>query len=108
MPSQIFKQRVPNDMLFKLLDNTCLKNEKHYTFTIESYKKGIFNNSIIQFLNECVPYYFVSKRIYLKCPPTHKGFLTVLRQICNHNNITYTSQIKYDKSTYDIVYHIYI
>lgn len=107
MPSQIFKQHIPNEMLFQLLDATCLKNEKHYTFTIESYKKGIFNGTIVRFLEDCVPYYFMSKRVYLACPPTHKSFLTVLRQICNYNRITYTSKIKYDKSTYDIVYYIH-
>ncbi len=107
MPSQIFKRPIPNEMLFTLLDTICLKHEKHYTFSIESYKKGMFTGTIEPFLEACVPYYFMSKRTYLSCPPTHKSFLTVLRQICNHNGITYTSQIKYDKSAYDIIYYIY-
>jgi hypothetical protein len=37
---------------------------------------------------------------------TYKSFNTIIRQICNFNKITYTTQIKYDKSVYDIVYDI--
>ena len=107
MSSQIFKNQIPNNMLFELLDEICLKNEKHYTFTIDSFKKGIYNESIQNFFISCIPYYHLSKRKYLEKKLTHNSFITVLRQICNYNKITYTSKIKYDKSTYDIIYYIY-
>jgi hypothetical protein len=107
MSSQIFKNKVPTDLLFKLLDNICMKNEKHFTVNLESYKKGIFNQTIPQFLEECRTYYHLSKRKYLEKKNTYNSFTTVLRQICNFNKIIYTSQIKYDKSSYVIVYYIY-
>jgi hypothetical protein len=107
MSSQIFKNKVPTDLLFKLLDNICMKNEKHFTVNLESYKKGIFNQTIPQFLEECRRYYHLSKRKYLDKKNTYNSFTTVLRQICNFNKIIYTSQIKYDKSSYVIVYYIY-
>ena len=107
MSSQIFKNQMPNNLLFDLLDKICLKNEKHYTFTIDSFKKGIYNESIQNFFISCIPYYHLSKRKYLEKKLTHNSFITVLRQICNYNKITYTSKIKYDKSTYDIIYYIY-
>lgn len=107
MSTQIFKNQIPNNMLFDLLDKICLKNEKHYTFNIESFKKGIYNGEIEIFLKSCIPYYHLSKRKYLEKKLTQKTFITVLRQICNFNKIIYTSQIKYDKSAYDIVYYIY-
>jgi hypothetical protein len=107
MSTQIFKNQIPNNVLFDLLDKICLKNEKHFTFNIESFKKGIYNEEIQKFLTICVPYYHLSKRKYLEKKLTQKTFITVLRQICNFNKITYTSQIKYDKSSYDIVYYIY-
>ena len=44
---------------------------------------------------------------YLDKKLTYNSFTTVLRQICNFNKVKYVSQIKYDKSTYDIVYYIY-
>lgn len=108
MSKQIFKNNIPNESVFELLDAICLKNDKHYTLNIDSFKKGIFKETIPKFLEFCIPYYHISKRKYLERKLTYKSFTTVLRQICNANKITYTSQIKYDKSSYNIVYYIYL
>jgi hypothetical protein len=107
MSAQIFKNQIPNNILFELFDKICLKNEKHYTFNMLSFKKGSYNEDIQNFLKMCSPYYHLSKRKYLEKKLTYNAFVTVLRQICNFNKITYTSQIKYDKSVYNIVYYIY-
>ncbi len=107
MSIQIFKSQIPKTLLFDLLDKICLKNERHYVFNNNSFKKGIYNEEIQQFLDACKPYYHLSKRKYIEKKTTYKSFTTILRQICNHNKITYTSQIKYDKSSYDILYYIY-
>jgi len=107
MSVQIFKKKIPNELLFELLNNICLKNEKHYIFNTDSFKKGIFKEEIQKFIQMCVPYYHISKRKYLEKKLTYNCFTTILRQICKFNNLTYTSQLKYDKSTYDIVYFIY-
>lgn len=108
MSSQIFKKNINNDTLFQLLDQISIKTDKHYIIDNISYKKGIFNETIPIFLEECKPYYYLSKRkTYLERTLTYNSFITVIRQICNFNNITYTSQIKYDKSKYDIVYHVF-
>lgn len=107
MSTQIFKNPIPTSMLFDLLEKICLKTDTYYLFNFNAYKKGVYNETIPSFLTECIPYYHLSKRVYLEKTLTHKSFTTVLRQICNYNNITYTSQIKYDKSLYEIVYYIY-
>ena len=44
---------------------------------------------------------------YLEKKQTYNSFTTIVRQICNFNKLTYTSKIKYNKSSYDIVYIIY-
>jgi len=107
MSSQIFKNAIPNQLLINLLDDIAVKYEKYYLVNNNSYKKGMFNEVIVTFINECKPYYYLSKRKYLERKMCYKSFITIVRQICNFNNITYTSQIKYDKSTYDIMYYIY-
>ena len=107
MSTQIFKNVIPPEKLFNLLDSLCVKNDKHYFFDLNSFKKGIFTEEINNFLEECKPYYHISKRIYLEKKVTYNSFTTVLRQICNSNKIIYTSQIKYDKSDYEIIYYIY-
>jgi len=107
MTSQIFKNSVPNEVLFNLLEDIAIKTEKCYVFNNYVYKKGVYNNTINDFLEKCKPYYYLSKRKYLERKLTYASFITILRQICNFNKITYTSQIKYEKSTYDIIYYIY-
>lgn len=107
MSTQIFKKPIPNENLFTLLDNICVKNEKYYTLNTNSYKKGLFNESIQHFFLDCNQYYHNSKKKYLDRKLTYNNFTTVIRQICNFNKIVYTSQIKYDKSKYDIIYYIY-
>jgi hypothetical protein len=107
MSSQIFKNKIPNEELIQLLEDIAVKTDKCYIINNIAYKKGIFNDSIHRFLEKCKPYYHISKRLYLERKLNYNAFITILRQICNFNKITYTSQIKYDKSQYDIIYYIY-
>jgi hypothetical protein len=107
MNTQIFKNRIPNNIFFELLNKIATKNEKYYLFNNLSFKKGLYNEVIQDFLLFCKPFYHISKHKYLDRKLKYSNFTTIIRQICNFNNITYTSQIKYDKSTYDIIYYIY-
>ncbi len=107
MSNQIFKMIVPKELIINLLDAICLKNEKHYILNNDSYKKGMYNGLVQLFINDCRQYYHISKQKYLDKKSTYKSFMTIIRQICKSINITYTSEIKYDKSDYDIVYYIY-
>jgi len=107
MPHQIFKNKVPNESLFMLLDSITQKTDKYYLINNDVFKRGIYNQKIPAFFEEIKSYYHVSKQKYVEKKLTYNSFVTVLRQICNHANIKYTSQIKYDKSNYDIYYYIY-
>ena len=106
MTNQIFKNAVPNELFYNLLDNICSKNDKYYIFNNDAYKKGIFFNLISPFLDVCKPYYHISKRTYLERKLTYNSFTTIVRQICKFNKLEYTSKIKYDKTNYDIIYSI--
>jgi len=107
MSTQIFKNKIDNKLLFELLDKICIKNDSYYIFNNNAFKKGKYTHDIDDFINECIPYYHLSKRKYLEKKITQKSFVTVLRQICNFNNIRYVSKTVYNKSTYDVVYYIY-
>ena len=107
MSTQIFKNNIPNEKFFELLDSICLKGDKLYIFNSESFKKGLYNELIPKFIELCIPYYHISKRKYLEKKLNYNVFTTIIRQICRFNNITYTSKIKYDKSLYEIQYYIY-
>jgi hypothetical protein len=108
MKSQLFKKSVPIHLIQELLHIICEKNEhQEYSLNIDSFKKAMYLNIIIPFFENLKPYYFDSKKKYVeKTNITYNSFTTVLRQICNNNNIPYTSEIKYEKSTYTIVYKI--
>lgn len=107
MSSQIFKSEVSKEVFFNFLDNISIKNEKTYIINLMAFKKGLFNESIVEFFKTIYPHYHNSKKKYLDKKLTYNSFITVIRQICNHLKITYTSQVKYDKSVYDIIYCIY-
>ena len=108
MSSQIFKKQIPSTLIYELLEKIAAKTEKRYIFNRNSYKKGLLDDTIFDFLEGCKEYYYSSKQKYLEKKLTYNSFVTVLRQICNYNKITYTSQIKYCKSEYDIEYYIYL
>jgi hypothetical protein len=44
----------------------------------------------------------------IDAPLTYNSFITVIRQICKYNKIQYKNEIKYDKSSYDIYYYIFL
>ena len=106
--SQIFKFNIPISMLIELFDKICIKYDSYYILNNDAYKKGIFNGDIQKFIIDCKPYYFISKRKYLTRTLNYNHFITIIRQICKHLNIKYNNKIKYEKSTYDIVYNIYL
>jgi hypothetical protein len=113
MSSQIFKTPIPNDIFINFLEEIALKNNNNnnnnnnkYIINTICYKKGMYNGIIEKFIESCKPYYYLSKRKYLERKLTYSSFITIIRQICNYNKITYTSQIKYDKSSYEIIYYI--
>lgn len=107
MKSQIFKNIIPNELLFTFLNKICVKYSNYYLFDKCAYKKGLLSDCIKEFLDECKPYYHLSKLSYIEKPLTFNSLVTVIRQICKQNKLTYTSKIKYDKSDYEIVHYIY-
>ena len=64
--SQIFKHRPPNELLENLLKNIAYQTEPNiYMVNNESFKKGMYNDIIPVFIENCKQYYFLSKRTYL-------------------------------------------
>ena len=102
--SQVFKNKILPEKLFILLEEICSKEENVYIFNKTAFKKGVYEESIPKFLKECVPYYHASKQKYAERKMTYNNFTTVLRQICKSNAIPFTTEMKYDKSEYEIVY----
>ena len=105
--SQIFRKDIPNELLFKLLEDNAVKTHKYYIVNNVFYKKLQFNNHLYPFLQSLMDYYHLSKQYYLTRSMNYIKFITVIRQICKFNNLSFTSTLSYDKSKYNISYFIY-
>jgi hypothetical protein len=60
-----------------------------------------------KFLEKVIEYYHSSKKFYVEREFKYNSFTNIIRQICKANNITFTSQIKYNESKYNIDYFVY-
>lgn len=107
MSKQIFKDVVPLEILFDLLEQICLKTDKYYLVDVNAYKKLKYNNLHVQFVEDIIDYYHLSKRFYVERDMTYNSFTNIVRQICKSNDIMFTNQIKYSESSYSIDYLVY-
>ena len=107
MKNQIFKTPINPDILWGFLKEHSEELETHYVFNKINYKKAVYNNKIIPFINSIKDNYHESKKHFIIRKMDYIKFITVLRQIANSINMHYTNEINYDKSKYDIVYYFY-
>ena len=109
MSHQIFKDDIPNNILYSLLNDICTcKNDNYFIVDKIAFKKAQFNNVIQPFLESLDKYYHESKKFYITRKLNYTKFITIIRQICKKNEIPFSNTIKYDKSTYNIIYYIYL
>lgn len=108
MSDQIFKSEFSNDILYNLFDEIFYqKTKKCYIINSSSFKRAVHKNLIKNFCDYLKEHYHVSKTFYVERELNYSKFMTIVRQICNKNHISFSTQIKYDKSSYDIHYFIY-
>ena len=107
MTSQIFKTAPPKEILFEFLGISCEKNKNKYEFSKVNFKKALINNTIKPFCNDLCVHYYKSKQFYITRDMSYKHFVTIIRQLCKYHHIAFTSEMKYNKSNYEIVYSIF-
>lgn len=105
-PNQILKTSFPSIRFYEFLGKCCHLVGEYYVFNIDSYRKGRFHEYISEFRNNLFEYYYASKHRYLTRELKYSRFVTILRHICNHNNIPFTTRIHYANNTYYITYYI--
>lgn len=107
--SQLFKLQYPYSKFKEFIDKTCLKTDREnvYIFTKICFKRGVYNNIIQSFYDDILPYYHLSKKRYAdKTNITYKSVINILRQLCRSHSISIESNIKYEKSSYELEYII--
>jgi len=105
--NQIFKKDVPINTVWTFLEENFEDKDTHFIINKFLYKKTDYNKNLYKFIEFLKDYYYVSKKKYIERDMNYKFFVTIMRQICNAYNITYTSKLVYDKSSYEIEYCIY-
>jgi hypothetical protein len=105
---QIFIKSVPNEILFGILETICLKTSRYYFIDLNSYRKFLYQDLHLEFIEKIRPFYHTSKWEYLDRRMTYNSFTNLIRQICKHNHVAFTSKINYNKSDYNIDYYVYI
>ena len=105
--SQLFKSKVPYNVLFDFLTQHANAHADYYIFNKTLYRTAKYHDHTSAFLSYIVEYYHDSKKFYAIRADTYNNFLTVIRQICKQSSIPYTSCKDYVNSTYNISYHIY-
>lgn len=110
MKSQLFKTIIEKEHVINFIKNISINNGNHLEINKYCFKKHeVLNTKIIgDFYDELMPHYFESKKKYLNCQLTYNSFMTVIRQLCKIHDINFISKIIYNKSTYEIVYYIYL
>lgn len=104
--NQLFINIPDVNILLSLLNKICQFNSTHFILDKISFKTAKYNKYLDEFCKELLPYYYKSKQFYITRKITYTNFLTIIRQLCNINNIDFTSSIVYDKSNYNIIYYI--
>ena len=107
MPIKLVKNNILNCQLYNFLEKICMKTDNYYQIDNNAYKKMLYNNYHIEFIETLKEKYNVSKHYYLTRELTYNSFTNIIRQICKLNNIIYEKNINYNKSKYCIIYLIY-
>ena len=102
----IFKEEVPNEILYDFLKIHCTLENNFYILDKLVYKKYEYNNQIDLLKDNLKEKYKISKKFYLERENNYNNLLTIIRHLCKKNNINYGSKIKYDKNKYNIIYYI--
>ena len=105
--NQIFKKDIPINAVWAFLEENFEDKDTHFVINKFLYKKTDYNKNLYKFIEFLKDYYYASKKKYIERHMNYKFFVTIMRQICNAYNITYTSKLVYDKSSYEIEYCIY-
>ena len=103
----LFRAHIPIEILYDVLEKTCIKKEKYYIIDFNSFRLLQFHNLFSEFADKIKPAYKPSKQKYVTRTLTYNSFVTIVRHICRINGIPYETKFNYQHSLYNIDYYIY-
>ena len=116
--TQVFNKEVSLKCLYEILkdilnkvcmiDSSVQLDITEFVITKALFKRAEIHNLIKPFLETIKEHYYLSKQHYIDRQINYNNFITIIRQLCNVNDIKYVSTIVYSKSNYEIEYTIEI
>ena len=94
------------------LNKICMIDSNHESdinqivITKALFKRAEMHNLIKPFIETIKEHYYLSKQYYIDRQINYNNFITIIRQLCNVNDIKYVSTIVYSKSNYEVEYTI--
>ena len=114
--TQVFNKEVSLKCLYEILkdilNKVCMIDSignldiTEFVITKALFKRAEIHNLIKPFLETIKEHYYLSKQHYIDRQINYNNFITIIRQLCNVNDIKYVSTIVYSKSNYEIEYTI--
>ena len=114
--TQVFNKEVSLKCLYEILkdilnkvcmiDSSVQLDITEFVITKALFKRAEIHNLIKPFLETIKDHYYLSKQHYIDRQINYNNFITIIRQLCNVNDIKYVSTIVYSKSNYEIEYTI--
>jgi len=114
--TQVFNKEVSLKCLYEILkdilnkvcmiDSSVQLDITEFVITKALFKRAEIHNLIKPFLETIKEHYYLSKQHYIDRQINYNNFITIIRQLCNVNDIKYVSNIVYAKSNYEIEYTI--
>ena len=89
-----------------MIDSSVQLDITEFVITKALFKRAEIHNLIKPFLETIKDHYYLSKQHYIDRQINYNNFITIIRQLCNVNDIKYVSTIVYSKSNYEIEYTI--
>ena len=110
--SQLFKTPYPLEKLKEYILKLCERvdgDDSSHIFSKVCFKRAQMCGLAAEFIADATPYYHKSKQKYADIASmNYKSVANVLRQLCKFHDIPVESKIKYDKSSYEIDYIIFL
>lgn len=105
--SQLFKKKPDMKYVIDFIHSISQYDKMlhEYILDVYTFKKHFSAGDIQEFQTYITPFYYDAKYNYPLNMINYRGFVTVLRQICNLFDIEYRYSIKYIHSKYSIIYY---
>jgi hypothetical protein len=102
-----FKEHVPMQYVYDLLDSICQKTDTYYLINYTAYKKIQYYQLYPDFIDKIKEYYYSYKHEILFQKLTYMSFVALIQQICKHNEVPVVIENNYKTASEYFAYYVF-